>query len=118
MIIVPNELIVTNAHTVQKGEHILVALKNKKVFETQILATYPENDIAIFKIPGAKDLPALGFSEKDPIELNSKIFTIKALIIYTVQSHRELSTVFAPRLKPKRSIEKLYDLFKPISTYI
>lgn len=77
--------IVTNNHVVADANEIEVTTMDNRVFEAQVVGTYPDGDLAVLKID-AKNLPTLRLADSDqamvgqwvlaignPLELNSTV---------------------------------------------
>ena len=80
-----NGYIITNNHVIADASEIEVTTMDNRVFEAQVVGTYPDGDLAVLKI-NARNLPTLPLADSDrarvgqwvlaignPLELNSTV---------------------------------------------
>lgn len=76
VIIDPDGIIVTNAHTVQKSGRIRVALHDKTIVDGILLEVHPENDLAFIKIEPPFFLVAVRFADSDQLKPGRKVYCV------------------------------------------
>ena len=67
---------VTNNHVVEKAESVEVTTDDGKTYTAKVIGTDPRTDLALIKIDGRSDFPAVKLSEHAPrIGVNTAIFS-------------------------------------------
>jgi serine protease Do len=61
--------ILTNNHVVRDAEEINVTLNDHRKFKARVVGTDPGTDVAVIKITGAGDLPAVPLGDSDEIRI-------------------------------------------------
>ena len=75
-IIDPEGYIVTNNHVVEDADEIKVRLKNDKDFDAEVVGRDPNTDLALIKIKGGKDLPAVPLGDSDRLKVGQWVMAI------------------------------------------
>ncbi|MBI5184349.1 MAG: Do family serine endopeptidase [Nitrospinae bacterium] len=68
--------IFTNSHVVSNADEIKVTLMNQKEYSADIVGVDPKTDIALIKIKGEGDLPALKLGDSDRVEVGEWVLAI------------------------------------------
>ena len=68
--------IVTNNHVVEDADQIKVRLKNDTDFDAEIVGRDPNTDLALIRIKGAKDLPAVPLGDSDRLKVGQWVMAI------------------------------------------
>ncbi|MGH9631853.1 MAG: S1C family serine protease [Bryobacteraceae bacterium] len=68
--------ILTNSHVLQGQGKIQVTLPNHDIFDAQVLARDPRNDLALIRISSDKKLPFLRLGDSDSLEVGQKVLAI------------------------------------------
>ena len=69
--------ILTNNHVVEKAEEIKVKLSDQqKEYDAKIIGTDPRTDLALIKIKGAGDFPAVHIGDSDTLEVGEWVVAI------------------------------------------
>ncbi len=71
-----NGFIVTNNHVIENADKIEVILKNGKKFEAKIIGRDPNTDIAIIKINGKDNFPAVTLGNSDSLKVGQWVVAI------------------------------------------
>src|SRR5205085_966229 len=66
MILTPDGQVLTNAHVVNGGGNVRVAVPGRGTMPAQVLGIDVAHDIALLKIQGASGLPTVAFASADP----------------------------------------------------
>ena len=69
-------IVVSNHHVVGDATDIRVVLSDRREFEGDILLSDPEADIAVIRLRGARDLPALELGASDMVEVGDLVLAI------------------------------------------
>lgn len=75
VVVNPSGLIVTNEHLVSRARTISVKLMDGREFEAEVIATDPEIDIALLKVPSEERLPHLKLQKKK-IRIGQRVVVI------------------------------------------
>jgi serine protease Do len=59
VIIDPEGLILTNEHVIARAQNITITLSDRRTFAVDVIGADPEFDLAVLKVRGGKDLPAV-----------------------------------------------------------
>lgn len=76
VIVDPSGLILTNAHTVDQAQRVLVALHDGTVLLARPLMLASARDLALLKVDAGKNLPHIPFSDSDRIRLGSTVYSV------------------------------------------
>ena len=76
VIVSADGLIVSNYHVVGQATAIRVVLHDGREFDAEILLADQESDLAVLKLRGAADLPALAFRDSDEVEVGELVLAI------------------------------------------
>ncbi len=105
--------ILTNEHVIDGGSHLWVGYKNGSIYEAEVIAAYPDMDLALLKVDANTQLPYLSLAEKTLFDEGEHIYFIGnplnyngianegEIIGYTQSSelHREVLMIDAPIYK-------------------
>ncbi|WP_167527877.1 Do family serine endopeptidase [Desulfosarcina alkanivorans] len=69
-------LVLTNAHVIDKGTTINVALKDNREFEAAIVGMDPDSDLAVLKIKSQHPLPAIQMGDSGDIMIGESVIAI------------------------------------------
>jgi Do/DeqQ family serine protease len=69
-------IVVSNYHVVGEASEIRVVLSDRREFEGQVIMSDDKADIAVIRLKGAADLPALGFADSDRAEVGDLVLAI------------------------------------------
>jgi serine protease Do len=69
-------LILTNHHVIDSAERITVTLADGRAFRAEIVGTDPAIDVALLKIPGARDLPEAPLGNSDDLRVGEWVCAI------------------------------------------
>ncbi len=69
-------LIVSNYHVVGEAQDIKVVLSDRREFAADILIADEESDLAVLRLRGASDLPALSLRDSDELEVGELVLAI------------------------------------------
>ncbi|WP_424931972.1 trypsin-like peptidase domain-containing protein [Amaricoccus macauensis] len=76
VIVSPDGIVVSNYHVVGRATEIRVVLSDRREFEAEILLADENADLAIIRLLGAEDLPALPFADSDAAEVGDLVLAI------------------------------------------
>ena len=76
VILSPDGLVVSNHHVVGAARDIRVTLADGRAFDGDLLLSDPEGDLAILRLRGASDLPALELRPSDGLEVGDLVLAI------------------------------------------
>ncbi len=68
-IIDPNGYVVTNEHVVHDADEVHVKLNDDREFEADVVGRDPKLDIALLRLHGARDLPAVKLGSSDTLRV-------------------------------------------------
>jgi serine protease DegS/serine protease DegQ len=68
--------ILTNNHVVETADDIEVSLNDGRRFPAELIGRDPETDLAVLRVAGAGDLPAIAFSAPDNLEVGDVVLAI------------------------------------------
>ena len=68
--------ILTNHHVIENAERITVTLADGRTFRGEVVGTDPAIDIALLRIPGAKDLPEAPLGNSDELRVGEWVCAI------------------------------------------
>lgn len=69
-------LVVTSNHVIQGAEDIVVALADGREMKAKISVQDPSSDLALLKLPGAKNIPALTLGNSDALEVGDLVLAV------------------------------------------
>ncbi|KAJ54801.1 serine protease [Actibacterium mucosum KCTC 23349] len=76
VIVTPAGMVVSNYHVVGMATEIRVVLADRREFIADVLLGDKEADLAVLKLRGAQDLPALAFRDSDAVEVGDLVLAI------------------------------------------
>lgn len=76
VILSPDGLVVTNYHVIGKASEIRVALKDRREFPAEVVLADKQADLAVLRLKGAHDLPALSLRDSDTVEVGDLVLAI------------------------------------------
>ncbi|ARE39495.1 Periplasmic serine protease, DO/DeqQ family [Rhodovulum sp. P5] len=76
VIVSEDGLVVSNYHVVGQATQIRVVLNDRREFDAAVLLADEEADLALLRLKGAKDLPALAFRASDTVEVGDLVLAI------------------------------------------
>lgn len=68
--------ILTNHHVIQGAERIEVSLNDRRTFVADVVGADPATDLAVLRISGADELPALAFGSSDDLEVGEWVLAV------------------------------------------
>ena len=72
----PDGFILTNNHVIEAADEIEVALNDGRKFPAKLVGRDPETDLAVLKLQGNGQLPAITFAAKDEVEVGDIVLAI------------------------------------------
>jgi Do/DeqQ family serine protease len=76
VIIDPSGLVVTNHHVIENMTEVKVALADKREFQAEIVLRDPRTDLAVLRIKGGDNFPALEMGDSDALEVGDFVIAI------------------------------------------
>jgi serine protease Do len=76
VIVSADGLVLTNAHVVEGAQTIIVTLADRSSKPATLVGSDPDNDVALVRITGAKDLPAATLGESAKTEVGDQVFAV------------------------------------------
>ncbi|HSF95887.1 MAG TPA: Do family serine endopeptidase, partial [Thermohalobaculum sp.] len=76
VIVDPQGIVVSNYHVIQGADEITVILADRREFEGRVILADQEADLAIVKLTGVNDLPALELRDSDTLEVGELVLAI------------------------------------------
>lgn len=76
VILSPDGLVVSNFHVVGRATEIRVVLSDRREFDARVLLADEQNDLAVLKIDGVEDLPAMALRKSTEIEVGDLVLAI------------------------------------------
>jgi serine protease Do len=76
VIVSADGLVLTNAHVIAGARTITVTLADKSTKPATLVGSDPDNDVALVRITGAKDLPAATLAESAQTEVGDQVFAV------------------------------------------
>lgn len=70
--------VLTNQHVIQNVDKVIVKLKNKKVYEAEVVGLDKQMDIALLKIKGVNDLQAIEIADSSKVNVGDWSIAIGA----------------------------------------
>lgn len=75
-VIVGDGLVVSNYHVVENATEIRVVLADRREFDGDLVLADQQADLAVIRLRGAKDLPALAFADSDAVAVGDLVLAI------------------------------------------
>jgi serine protease Do len=75
-IISSDGLVVTNNHVIEGAERIEVVLDDERQFDATLVGTDPATDIALLRVEGVDDLPAVGWGSSEDLTIGEWVVAI------------------------------------------
>jgi serine protease Do len=75
-VINPEGLVVTNNHVVERAQRIQVRLADGREFDAVVVGRDPATDLALLRLPDAKDLPTVTLGDSDQLEIGDWVVAI------------------------------------------
>ncbi len=72
----PDGFVLTNNHVIEAADEIEVALNDGRKFPAKLVGRDPETDLAVLKLQGNGQLPAITFAAKDQVEVGDVVLAI------------------------------------------
>jgi Do/DeqQ family serine protease len=69
-------LVVSNYHVVDNATEIRVVLTDKREFQAEVVLADEDSDLAVLRLAGAEDLPALALRDSDTMEVGDLVLAI------------------------------------------
>ncbi len=76
VIVAPEGIVVSNHHVVGDATDIRVVLADRREYDASVILSDAESDIAVLRLEGAAELPALGFADSDAVEVGELVLAI------------------------------------------
>lgn len=76
VIVSPDGFILTNNHVVESADAIEVALNDGRKFPARLIGRDPETDLAVLRVGGVSDLPAITFSAAESLQVGDVVLAI------------------------------------------
>jgi len=76
VVLSPDGIVVTNFHVAGQADEIRVQLADRREYAAHVMLADKEADLAILKLDGAHDLPALSLRDSDTIEVGDLVLAI------------------------------------------
>lgn len=72
----PDGLVVTNNHVVERAQRITVRLADGREFAATVVGRDPSTDLALLRLPDAKELPTVTLGDSDQLEIGDWVVAI------------------------------------------
>ncbi len=69
-------LVVTNYHVVGQATEIRVALQDRREYAAEVVLADPQTDLAVLRLKGGKDFPAIRLADSDLVEVGDLVLAI------------------------------------------
>ncbi|MBV0912870.1 trypsin-like peptidase domain-containing protein [Anianabacter salinae] len=76
VIVDPGGIVVSNFHVVGGATDIRVVLSDRREFDGSVILADEDSDLAVIRLSGASDLPALDFADSDAAEVGDLVLAI------------------------------------------
>ena len=76
VIVSPDGYILTNNHVIEAADEIEVALNDGRKFPARLIGRDPETDLAVLKLQGNGQLPAITFAGRDALQVGDVVLAI------------------------------------------
>ena len=76
VIVSPDGFILTNNHVIEAADEIEVALNDGRKFPAKLVGRDPESDLAVLKLQGNGQLPAITFAARDALQVGDVVLAI------------------------------------------
>jgi Do/DeqQ family serine protease len=68
--------VVTNNHVVENASQIQVIMQNNKTYKAKVIGRDPDTDIALLKLDGTSDFPAIQFANSDSVLVGEWVLAV------------------------------------------
>jgi len=75
-IIDPDGYVVTNEHVVHDADELSVRLSNEREYEAEVVGRDRKLDLALIKLKGASNLPAVAFGSSDELRVGESVLAV------------------------------------------
>jgi Do/DeqQ family serine protease len=76
VIVSPDGLVVSNYHVVGEASQIRVVLNDRREFDATVMLADKESDLAVLRLQGAANLPAVTLRDSDTVEVGELVLAI------------------------------------------
>jgi Do/DeqQ family serine protease len=76
VILSPDGIVVSNFHVVGESTEIRVVLNDRREYSAEVILADEASDLAVLRLDGARDLPALDFRDSDTLEVGDLVLAI------------------------------------------
>ncbi len=76
VIVSPDGYVLTNNHVIEAADEIEVALNDGRKFPAKLVGRDPETDLAVLKLQGNGQLPAITFASRDALQVGDVVLAI------------------------------------------
>jgi len=76
VIVAPEGIVVSNFHVVGGADEIRVVLDDRREYAADLVLADEESDLAVLRLRGARDLPALALADSDALEVGDLVLAI------------------------------------------
>ena len=76
VILSPDGIVVTNFHVVGNADDIRVVLNDRREFDADVILQDQESDLAVLRLRGASNLPAIQIADSDRVEVGDLVLAI------------------------------------------
>lgn len=76
VILTGDGIVVSNFHVVGEASDIRVVLNDRREFSARVILADEESDLAVLKLEGAEDMPALELRDSDTVEVGELVLAI------------------------------------------
>jgi Do/DeqQ family serine protease len=76
VIVAPEGIVVSNYHVVEQATEIRVVLNDRREYPARVLLADKSVDLAVLRLEGAADLPALPFRDSDQMQVGDLVLAI------------------------------------------
>ena len=76
VIVAADGIVVTNFHVVEQATEIRVVLNDRREYAAKVALGDKDSDLAVLRLEGASDLPALPFTDSDAIQVGDLVLAI------------------------------------------
>jgi Do/DeqQ family serine protease len=76
VIVSPDGIVLSNNHVIDGATEIRVVLNDRREYPAEVVMADPDVDLAVLKLKGAKDLPAIRFADSDTLQVGDLVLAI------------------------------------------
>ncbi len=76
VIVSPDGIVLSNNHVIDGASEIRVVLQDRREYAAKVMLADPRLDLAVLKLQGAHDLPAIHFDNSDKIQVGDLVLAI------------------------------------------